>query len=314
MKIKPEDLFSCPHPSITALPPEADGTVFGECEACGDSSFLISEPSDWVIEAKQDLNNLHTLMQTIRFALSPEGGENGWRPPYGVDPLVDLALEVREQIELARKNRDKTLAAMEHTEAWYATRIRRLEDLCKQYGCWDQAASILANGTASPTEPRTYEQLLNVAQSRAVKAEANYAFMVKRAVEGADGRPGLDAYRELGAKAAASENEADRLRERLREVAQILIAEVGAEGPTDAEDAARKAVARMERLRELADEKAHEAGLYARRMDEAQRSRNVERASEDKIADGQRQEQCPTCGLWAVWMTSDGRRANGSGP
>ena len=33
-----------------------------------------------------------------------------------------------------------------------------------------------------------------------------------------------------------------------------------------------------------------------------------------RIADGQRQEQCPTCGLWAVWMTSDGRRANGSGP
>lgn len=33
-----------------------------------------------------------------------------------------------------------------------------------------------------------------------------------------------------------------------------------------------------------------------------------------RMADGQRQEQCPTCGLWAVWMTADGRRANGSGP
>ena len=38
------------------------------------------------------IDNLHTLMQTLRFALSPEGGENGWRPSYGVDPLVDLAL------------------------------------------------------------------------------------------------------------------------------------------------------------------------------------------------------------------------------
>lgn len=33
-----------------------------------------------------------------------------------------------------------------------------------------------------------------------------------------------------------------------------------------------------------------------------------------RLAEGQRQEQCPTCGLWAVWMTADGRRANGSGP
>ena len=30
--------------------------------------------------------------------------------------------------------------------------------------------------------------------------------------------------------------------------------------------------------------------------------------------EGQQQKQCPTCGLWAVWMTADGRRANGSGP
>ena len=73
--------------------------------------------------------------------------------------------------------------------------------------------------------------------------------------------------------------EVARLRERLRETSQILIAEVGAEGPMDAEDAAREAVARMARLRELADQKAHEAGLYARRMEAAQRSRSAERAA-----------------------------------
>jgi hypothetical protein len=71
-----------------------------------------------------------------------------------------------------------------------------------------------------------------------------------------------------------SASELNELRERLRETAQILIAEVGADGPTNAEDAARMAVARMERLRELADEKAHEAGLCARRMTEAQEARN----------------------------------------
>jgi hypothetical protein len=94
-----------------------------------------------------------------------------------------------------------------------------------------------------------------VERARAERAEANYALMVRRAVEGADGRPGLDAYRELDAKAAAAESEAARLRARLRTTTQILIEEIGADGPMSAEDAARKAVARMRRLSELADEK-----------------------------------------------------------
>lgn len=52
-------------------------------------------------------------------------------------------------------------------------------------------------------------------------------------------------YRELGARAAAAENEADRLRARLREVAQILIEHTGESGPMDAEDAARKVVGEL---------------------------------------------------------------------
>jgi hypothetical protein len=76
---------------------------------------------------------------------------------------------------------------------------------------------------------------------------------------------------------AAVENEADRLRARLRDVAQILIAEVGADGPMDAEDAAHKAVERMALLRELADRSAADAGLYARRMTEAQEARRLAR-------------------------------------
>lgn len=74
--------------------------------------------------------------------------------------------------------------------------------------------------------------------------------------------------------------EVDRLRSRLRETAQILITEVGASGPMDAEDAARRAVERMTLLRTLADEKAHEAGVYARRMEEAQA-----RSRRDKLSD-----------------------------
>jgi hypothetical protein len=32
-----------------------------------------------------------------------------------------------------------------------------------------------------------------------------------------------------------------------------------------------------------------------------------------RLARGQRQERCPTCGLWAVWRTKSGGRAGGSG-
>lgn len=124
---------------------------------------------------------------------------------------------------------------------------------------------------------------------RAEKAEANYAFMVERAAN-----EKLDGYRELGAKAASAENEAEGLRARLRETAQILIAEVGANGPMDAEDAARRAVERMNALRGLADEKASESGLYAYRMEQAQQNRDrlqerltaIEKANVDRWKDG----------------------------
>jgi hypothetical protein len=101
-------------------------------------------------------------------------------------------------------------------------------------------------------------------RARAEKAEANYAFMVERAAD-----QHLGGYRELGARAASAENEADRLRNRLRETAQILVAELGASGPMDAEDAAREAVERMIKLRAVADETAAEAELHARRLEQA---------------------------------------------
>lgn len=132
-------------------------------------------------------------------------------------------------------------------------------------------------------------------RERAEKAEANYAFMVERAAN-----QHLDGYRELGARAAAAENEADRLRARLREVAQVLIAEVGADGPMDAEDAARKAVERMVNLRALADEKAAEAGLYARRMGQAQkalREKPSPLVEELALLRGEHQEQARLLGM-----------------
>ena len=79
--------------------------------------------------------------------------------------------------------------------------------------------------------------------------------------------------------ALRAENEA--LRARLRETAQILIEAGGADGSMNAEDAARNAVDRMEKLQELVDRAAGEAGLYARRMGQAQESRD--RVREDLV-------------------------------
>jgi hypothetical protein len=152
---------------------------------------LEKERDGWMDSAymyKHTVADLDTLVTTLRFALSPKGGHDGWRPPRGVDPLVDLALDVREAKE---------------------------------------------------------------------KAESNYAFMVERAAN-----EKLDGYRELGARAAAAENERDELRaenRKLRDVLEWVNTQCPGKcaGVCDAalrgEDAAR-----MVRLRELADEKAHE--------------------------------------------------------
>lgn len=147
------------------------------------------------------------------------------------------------------------------------------------------------------------------------KAEANYAFVVKKAAD-----KNLDGYRELGARCAQLEAErdearsklrgyetapvhvaADVLRSRLRETAQILIEAVGADGPMDAEDAARKAVGRMDTLRDLADEKAAEAGLYSRRMEQAQKARGEVRSRlvEEGWVGPDKWSYCPYCGVEA---------------
>ena len=47
---------------------------------------------------------------------------------------------------------------------WYAVRWERLRDLLKDTDLWEQANCIMANGTASATEPPTYAQILNMQQ------------------------------------------------------------------------------------------------------------------------------------------------------
>jgi hypothetical protein len=59
-----------------------------------------------------------------------------------------------------------------------------------------------------------------------------------------------DDIHSLRMKVSGKDAEIASLRDRLRDTAQILIAEVGATGPADAEEFARKAVSQIARLRE----------------------------------------------------------------
>lgn len=286
----------CPH-----CGPDHDPGDTGACSSCGGKTFLTD--AEGAVLLHEQYNN-SVMLNALHRELNEACGWGEESVVHAYCHIGNVVRNLRADVSVERTLREKAEADLTFTEDWWAAREARLRDLCKQHGCWDEAAAILANGTASPTEPPTYAQALSTLRSdvkrltseneraqalvrefsdenarldiecdklrdRSEKAEANYAFMVKRAMD-----EKLDGYRELGARAANAESEADRLRARLRETAQVLIEEIGADGPMDAEDAARKAVERMRKLRELADRSAAEAGLYARRMGQAQETRD----------------------------------------
>jgi len=84
------------------------------------------------------------------------------------------------------------------------------------------------------------------------------SFAINHAAHGRDGsEPSLcdvcywrQRTEQCTASNATKDAEIASLRDRLRDTAQILIAEVGATGPADAEEVARKAVSQIARLRE----------------------------------------------------------------
>jgi hypothetical protein len=66
------------------------------------------ERDQWIDAAmyrRQALHDADSLMTGVRLALSPDGGVNGWRPSRGVDALIDLSLEVREERDRLRSDR-----------------------------------------------------------------------------------------------------------------------------------------------------------------------------------------------------------------
>ncbi len=62
------------------------------------------------------------------------------------------------------------ITSRDHTQQWYAERLERLKDLCKEHSIWDKAAAIIANGNPMH-EPPTYAQQLNTMRHRAEAAE-----------------------------------------------------------------------------------------------------------------------------------------------
>jgi uncharacterized protein Yka (UPF0111/DUF47 family) len=100
----------------------------------------------------------------------------------------DHVKALMQRIQELEEERDTALARRQFTEQWYGVRLERLKDLAKEHGIWDQMACIVANGTASISEPPTYAQMLNMAQHKAERLEkerdhwkANHANQVRRA-------------------------------------------------------------------------------------------------------------------------------------
>ena len=94
--------------------------------------------------------------------------------------LRDMVATLAEALGAERARAEKAEAMLDHTQQWYAERVRKIEDIAKRAGIWPEIAAILANGTASRQmpdgsilyDPPTYAQQLNIAKHRAEKAEA----------------------------------------------------------------------------------------------------------------------------------------------
>lgn len=67
----------------------------------------------------------------------------------------------------------------------------------------------------------------------------------------------------------AARAEAEKLRSRLRETNQTIVECIGASGPDTSEDAAKRAVDEIEKLRGILDDTESESGLAALQVDEA---------------------------------------------
>lgn len=63
--------------------------------------------------------------------------------------------------------------SLDSSRVWYSVRWERLKNLLKETEYGNAAHSIMANGTADPFEPPTYEQQLNTLKYKLEETEKN---------------------------------------------------------------------------------------------------------------------------------------------
>ena len=79
-------------------------------------------------------------------------------------PAEEIEVAPVSELERVEAERERAESGHEFTKQWYAERIRKITDVAKREGIWEEVACILANGTSGPEEPPTYAQLLNMAK------------------------------------------------------------------------------------------------------------------------------------------------------
>lgn len=76
-------------------------------------------------------------------------------------------LKVNEDIFLILELRNKAASLIDmakqliHSEKWYAARLQHLRDLCEKNNLLTEFCNIVANGKESPTDPPTYQNIIN---------------------------------------------------------------------------------------------------------------------------------------------------------
>lgn len=70
---------------------------------------------------------------------------------------IILIVELRNKAEQLI-NMSKQLI---HAENWYAVRLQKLRDLCEKHNLLTEFCNIVANGKESPTDPPTYQNIIN---------------------------------------------------------------------------------------------------------------------------------------------------------
>lgn len=148
-------------------------------------------------------------------------------PPRNAFPITvfDVDTEEKEPVMTTTDDNPHPDLDGKHWRAWLT--LGSIANDILTTGCLGAAEDLIARYPDDEERARQLVQALlqrqgdvDALRARAEKAEANYAFMVKRAMDGADGSPGLDGYREMAARAAEAENTVAALRARLREKAE----------------------------------------------------------------------------------------------